>query len=404
MGARIVFRGAVRGMFCLLLLILPWGGATSARAGDEEPVVLVHGFMGWGPKELAGYKYWGGTALDVEAFLRKKGHACHTATVGPISSNHDRACELFAQIRGGRVDYGAEHAETFGHERYGRKYEGFHPEWSEKHPIHLIGHSMGGQTSRMLVELLARDHFGVGSNENWVRSVSTLSTPHRGTTLVNMVDGATVGLAEVFVSWIMAITKGDVLFYDFELDHWGLHRRDDEGIVDFLRRSRKTLGSTRDIASWDLSVEGAKELNERVRTFPTVRYFSYGNEECFRVPGTNRYIAKPSMILTALRMGTLFMGSFEPDGVEDGDEWGLNDGVVNTVSMKGPILRAVREADEDALEFEPGVWHWMGVKKSKNHMNVIGHLQEPLITGRWMKNYYLRMVERAKGRSKEAER
>lgn len=375
-----------------LLLSEAFLGAGLAKAA---PFVLVHGFMGWGRDELAGYKYWGGTALDIEGFLREQGHEVHTASVGPISSNHDRACELFAQIHGGRVDYGEAHARAFGHERFGRSYEGFHREWSESQPVHLIGHSMGGQTIRVLVELLAQDHFAVGSNQRWVRSVSSLSTPHRGTTLVNLVDGATVGLAEVFVSWIMAATRGKLHVYDFDLDHWGLKRRDGEGILEFLRRARKTLGHTRDISSWDLSAEGARELNERTRTFPDVYYFSYGNEECFRIPGTNRYVAKPSMILSALRMGTLFMGSFQPDSALPGEDWGLNDGVVNTVSMRGPEVEKIVESSRDERALAPGVWHYMGCKKSKNHMNVIGHMQGPLLIGRWLRGYYREMVERA---------
>ena len=70
------------------------------------------------------------------------------------SSVWDRAVELFWQIKGGRVDYGAEHAARHGHARYGRKFAGLYREWDAAHPVHLIGHSMGGQTVRMLVQML----------------------------------------------------------------------------------------------------------------------------------------------------------------------------------------------------------------------------------------------------------
>ena len=68
----------------------------------------------------------------------------------------DRACELYAQISGGTVDYGAVHAEKHGHNRFGRTYSGFAPNWSETNKVHLVGHSMGGQTIRTLVQLLKR--------------------------------------------------------------------------------------------------------------------------------------------------------------------------------------------------------------------------------------------------------
>jgi triacylglycerol esterase/lipase EstA (alpha/beta hydrolase family) len=62
--------------------------------------------------------------------------------------------ELFWQIKGGRVDYGAKHAERHGHARFGRTFPGLYPRWDAAHPVHLIGHSMGGQTARMLVQML----------------------------------------------------------------------------------------------------------------------------------------------------------------------------------------------------------------------------------------------------------
>jgi len=34
--------------------------------------------------------------------------------VGGVSSDHDRACEVFYQLVGGRVDYGEEHAKGTG--------------------------------------------------------------------------------------------------------------------------------------------------------------------------------------------------------------------------------------------------------------------------------------------------
>ena len=71
---------------------------------NQCPVVLVHGLLGFGPKELGPLNYWG-TAFKVPSPLPR-----YEASVGPLSSAHDRACELAAQIKGARVDYGEEHA------------------------------------------------------------------------------------------------------------------------------------------------------------------------------------------------------------------------------------------------------------------------------------------------------
>src|SRR5512144_3231518 len=94
---------------------------------NKFPVILCHGLFGWGKKELP-VKYWG-TATEVDF----SGLPVFEGSVGPVSSFHDRACELAAQICGKRVDYGENHASQFGHERYSDDFtgQGFHPEWSE---------------------------------------------------------------------------------------------------------------------------------------------------------------------------------------------------------------------------------------------------------------------------------
>ena len=74
--------------------------------------------------------------------LRDKGHQVFYASVGPVSSNWDRACELYAQIKGTRVDYGQAHTNRQGHARFGRDYTGigFYPAWDGTHPVHFVGH------------------------------------------------------------------------------------------------------------------------------------------------------------------------------------------------------------------------------------------------------------------------
>ncbi|HBI04693.1 MAG TPA: lipase, partial [Paenibacillaceae bacterium] len=114
--------------------------------GNEDPIVLVAGFTGWGRDEFGGFLYWGGTS-DIQEELKQQGYPTFTAGIGPYSSNWDRACELFAIIKGGTVDYGEVHSKRFGHARYGRTFPGLYPQWSKENKIHIIGHSMGGQTA-----------------------------------------------------------------------------------------------------------------------------------------------------------------------------------------------------------------------------------------------------------------
>ena len=83
------------------------------QSQNDYPIVLVHGFMGWGPDEMGSYNYWGGKYEMVQEF-EKKGHKILVSNVGPVSSNWDRAVELYYQIKGGQVDYGKGHSNTYG--------------------------------------------------------------------------------------------------------------------------------------------------------------------------------------------------------------------------------------------------------------------------------------------------
>jgi len=71
---------------------------------NSYPIFLIHGFLGWGRDEMAGYYYWGGR-MDLETELKNVGFEVYTVSVGPISSSWDRAIEAFYQIKGGQVDY-----------------------------------------------------------------------------------------------------------------------------------------------------------------------------------------------------------------------------------------------------------------------------------------------------------
>ncbi|TDH67942.1 hypothetical protein CCR75_009576 [Bremia lactucae] len=204
--------------FALLALsiVLP------AHASNRFPIILVHGFTGWGRDELNGFRYWGGLQGDFETKLNDQGYTVYTAAVGPFSSNWDRACELYAVIKGGQVDYGQIHSTTYNHFRFGRNYTGLYPQWGTTNSdgsinkVHLVGHSMGGQTIRMLAQMLAYGTTGAPTVEDrlshplfkggkkWVHSITTISTPNQGTTLSdgfsvigNSVKNLAAGLANV---------------------------------------------------------------------------------------------------------------------------------------------------------------------------------------------------------------
>ena len=56
--------------------------------------------------------YWGGNRLKIIQDYRAKGYNVMEASVSAFGSNYDRAVELYYYIKGGRVDYGAAHAQN----------------------------------------------------------------------------------------------------------------------------------------------------------------------------------------------------------------------------------------------------------------------------------------------------
>ena len=113
LGGRIF--SALLAICMLATAILPLSGCQKLIAKfTEEPIqytyVLVHGMGVWG--ESANLNnvtpYWGSTTGGISVYLRSQGHLVQEVSVGPFSSAWDRACELYAQLTGTRVDYGEE--------------------------------------------------------------------------------------------------------------------------------------------------------------------------------------------------------------------------------------------------------------------------------------------------------
>jgi hypothetical protein len=65
--------------------------------------------------------------------------------------------------------------------------------WSKEDKAHFICHSQGGTTVRLLISLMARsdprnqEYFGTPGRDDWAISVTTVGTPHNGTTICDVV-------------------------------------------------------------------------------------------------------------------------------------------------------------------------------------------------------------------------
>jgi triacylglycerol lipase len=370
-----------RALSCLLaLLALAFMPAGSASAANNDPVVLVHGVLGFGPEShpLGSFLYWGGYGNIATHIAQYHGpHMVYAAGVGAIASNWDRAAELYAQIKGGCVDYGAIHVRRYGYPGQEQKPPGkcwaadaannphgyplaFYPQWDARHPIHLIGHSQGGTTIRALVQLLEHGSPDEGDGElykggkvGWIRSIVTISAPHNGTTL-------------------------------------------SDAVLDVLPSLPNPLRDIFDnkLAQWELAPDGAREFNRWALTSPSIYYFSVGTlataSGAWCCNGTDRFLApvqssqfqypRADMIPYFKQFsGEWIVGSLAQPGmgsytqsasgrVRIDSTWFPNDGVVNTVSMRAPNGHPVRDYDGTARR---GVWNFLGNYPGYDHFDIL---------------------------------
>ncbi|NIA18568.1 MAG: lipase [Simkaniaceae bacterium] len=361
---------------------------TIAFAQNDYPIVLIHGYLGWGPEEMGDYHYWGGTQ-DLQGELEKEGYTVFNVSVGPVSSNWERAIETFYQLKGGQVDYGKSHAERWGviQKPYGKQYAGLYPEWDAEHPVHIIGHSMGGQTARMLLyqletivyldsaETIPDSSFLLGESHNgWVASITSIATPHNGTTLSNIVT-RTLPFLQNFIGLAAVVgTK----FYNFDLEQWGFERHEDESWISYYERMRNNPAwDTKNISAWDLSINGAQELNTILQADPTVYYFSYTVSATHLDTATGYYVPNDGLNLL-LKSKARILGkdvAYWSDGSTTDSTWFENDGVVNTISQRGPTTGL--NGPDPIAEFRPdeplipGQWYTIGPLKM-DHWSVIG--------------------------------
>jgi triacylglycerol lipase len=362
---------------------------------NDDPIILVHGLNGFGREKFDNFYYWGGS-LDLETYLKDAGFDVRTADIGPLSSNWDRSCELYACIKGGRVDYGEEHSLKAGHNRYGRVYKGLYPEWgtvNEKtgkiRKVHIIAHSMGGMTARMTAQLLSEGYKDeqenrdmnplFSGNKNWIKSIMTISSPHDGTSLTyefnsyrqrDLITYLALGLMD---RW----DESFVLYNDLQLDHWSfMNRQVNESEEDYQKRLndiiRKWKWNNKDFSDFDLTPEGAWEMNGWVKAQPRIYYFSWKTRITEEKKNTYSTHAAMSHFLIPFAQILLSYQGYRSSMINIDRKWLHNDGIVNSISQDGPKLNSSDRIVPLNGKIQRGQWNYMGELFPLDHMQVLG--------------------------------
>lgn len=403
-------------LLCIVLVLALAAGlfAFPAMADNEKasqadyPFVFVHGLMGWGARSDLDklVPYWGMTTGSLMKYLNNKGYECYSATVGPLSGAWDRACELYAQLTGTTVDYGIAHSGEKDHERFGITYDKpLFEGWSADKKINLIGHSFGGATTRMFLEILANgcpeevaaakaagvevSPFFEGGRGDWVYSLTAVAAPHNGTTFIEKCDVST----DVVTNFMYNIgaALGATNFkgvYDLQLEHFGIYQKAGETDIEYLVRvlNDDEFMSHNDNAIYDLTIDNALKINDEIEIQENVYYFSVCGDATHYSKVTKSELPNANM-LVLLKPFAQMMGSYKnkytAGGVYIDKSWLPNDGMVNVVSGLYPFDSSFNCKKADGSQgyvvydgystknFESGIWNVLPTQPY-DHLSIVG--------------------------------
>lgn len=319
--------------------------------------VFCHGLSGWGSydKQNDRLPYWGMFNGDAIEAMNNMGFHAYSASVDPQGSAWDRACELYAQLTGTKVDYGKAHSDKHVHQRYGEDFTGraLIPNWSAKDKINLVGHSFGGATTRLLIELMTngsaeerkatkKDDISplfTGGKGDWIYSVTSLAAPHNGTSAYNVPEG-----------------------YDESLSSWQKFNAKMLGRFTSGAGEEGYARSEDDYAHFDLQIDNALALNETIGTYDNIWYFSIPcNATVKQADGT--WFPDKDLMETTMMNGGIKMGKTKATtkgGFKIDEKWFPNDGLVNTISAKAPFnapKKAYKPGTTKLSAVKPGVWN-----------------------------------------------
>jgi triacylglycerol lipase len=343
----------------------------------SRKIVFVHGIFGWGKGELP-FSYWG----DALAQFEGSRFEAHEVKCGPVSSFHDRACEVFAQINGGDFIYGNMPGGTGAKRSVVPRGDRKHvagpllPDWSADNPVILIGHSAGAHTCLALQRLLKDDHFGVGSNADWVEAVICISGVLNGSTLAykfgcDPATGVLINnpqrLIAATVNIANHIPKLPLAGIDLWLDQWKDHH---EAFV-----------SGKDNLAFDLTLAGCHAANAAFSTHPNSYYLSLVTSipterpKLFGIPlprlfgglnvlleGTARFQADT----VDFEPGALPLPSWGTTPELRIEAWRENDGAVSAISQRFPFTHHSEpsggEGFFDGAPVQKGRWYFERVE------------------------------------------
>ena len=370
-------------------------GTTLDHTTDRTnyPFVFVHGFFGWGQydKGSESLTYWGMFSGDLVEKVNKSGFTAVSASVDTVGSAWDRACELYAQLTGTRVDYGKAHSEQFGHDRYGEDYTGraLLETWDSAHKINLIGHSFGGPTSTLFASILAYgdeqeiaattdgslSDFFKGGKTDWIYSITGLAAAFNGTT---------IAMNHQALDDIGAYLNAQ------RSEKFGKVPAQLRYVPDTL--TTKLFDALEPIASgevadpdtglYDMDPDESVRLNQRIRSVPDIYYFSVPHDATKQSDDGSHRVPDKDVCDSFFVPFVYVLGHTDTEtneGMRLDKSWQPNDGLVNTISETAPFdkehdtVDALPSVSLAATGFSTGVYHVFPTYRGA-HMALLGNV------------------------------
>ena len=371
------------------------------RNANAVPAVLLHGLGGWGEDDGLDrrfhYRYWGFDAgeRDLAAHWRRQGLEVFCPSLGPFTSAWDRACELWAYLVGGRVDFGKAHSESHGHKRFGRTYPGVLKDFGQPGPharVDLIGHSFGGPTAILFASLLAHGSEAertatpagqlsplFAGGHGFIRAVVTLSGANNGTTFADFFGEKGIRALASVIYGANALAAGTPLMglLDFHTDQWGImrqpgdYRRPLRSLPARLRGVKALTAQRLDNVGYELQVPWAARQNRAFPPAPGTCYFACRGCRT-HADGRGHQVPDRDM-RRILKLWSTVIGRYHPEKLRAygfDESWLPSDGIVNVKCLGAPFGQPSRDYSEEE-PLRPGVWYEMPVE-DKHHMSWVG--------------------------------
>lgn len=149
--------------------------------------------------------------------------------------------------------------------------------------------------------------------------------------------------------------------------------------------------NSKDNAFYDLTIDGAAEINKTITAQPGVYYYSYAGTKTSKSRWTGNYV--PNFGINTLMLPYAYaIGKYT--GVTAGgrvidEKWLENDGIVNTISARAPFDEPSK-VYRSAEKVQPGIWYIMPTQ-NMDHLEFSGGMLN--ISWSKIRSFYLQYLE-----------